>query len=181
MHLSRIFPGRSYSLAFFYSIQPQQHLLRRLGMKRTMSLSPVVHNYEVVVVGGGMGGLYTAHQLLNKYNFKQEEIVVLESRRWVGGRLITTHHEKSNNADDKQQEPEPMFNDFAWRIGETNSMMMQVAKEFGIELVEQFTPPPEPVDEQEPKLPKKVWDTTPRAIDKPPYRNLVQRHLIRPH
>ena len=57
--------------------------------------------------------MYTAHQLLNKYNFKSEEIAVLEARRGVGGRLVTTTHDVKNG-----DTPAPKFNDFAWRIGE---------------------------------------------------------------
>lgn len=135
----------------------QQLNIWRRKMSTTTS-TPEVHHYEVVVVGGGMGGLYTAHQLLNKYNFKSEDVVVLESRQWVGGRLITTNQEGTDGK-------EPKFNDFAWRIGETNSMMLQLAKEFDVELVEQFTPPPDPLEEN--KL-NNVWDTSPRVENKPP-------------
>jgi monoamine oxidase len=111
--------------------------------------------HDVCVVGGGMGGLYTAHQLLNKHGVK--DIVVLESRQWLGGRLITTMDE-----DDKT----PKFNDFAWRIGETNIMMKQIAEDFGVELVPQMTPPEEN-DETSHKV-KNVWNTSPRGQGKPP-------------
>lgn len=124
------------------------------------SSTPEVRHYEVVIVGGGMGGLYTAHQLLHKYHFTNDEVTVLEARRGVGGRLVTSHHETSSNG----KGPEPKFNDFAWRIGETNTMMLQIAKDLGVELVEQFTPPPDP---SEVTL-NRNWDTTPRASHKPP-------------
>ncbi|CAB9498064.1 amine oxidase [Seminavis robusta] len=124
----------------------------------TSTSSPEVLHLPVVVVGGGMGGLYTAHQLLNKYNFKSEDIVVLEARRGVGGRLVTTTHDVTNG-----QTPEVKFNDFAWRIGETNTMMLQLAKDFGVELVEQFTPPADASKKE-----SHEFDTKPRTENKAP-------------
>lgn len=97
-----------------------------------------------------MGGLYTAHQLLKNSDIK--DVVVLEARRSVGGRVVTSMEESDSK---------PKFNDFAWRIGETNTMMLEIAKEFGVELVEQFTPP------QEAKH-GGSWDTSPRAENRPP-------------
>ena len=121
---------------------------------RNMSANPTqIFRHDVVIVGGGMGGLYTAHQLLNKYGIT--DIAILESRRGVGGRLVTTHHEDES----------PKFNDFAWRIGETNTMMHQLAKDFNVELVEQFTPPSNGT------VATQSWDTVPRADGKPPLSN----------
>jgi cytochrome b involved in lipid metabolism len=104
-----------------------------------------------------MGGLYCAHQLLNKYGVK--DVVVLESRRWVGGRLITTLDE---------EDATPKFNDFAWRIGETNTMMRQIAKDFGVELIKQYTPTEIPHNINGNDVEKCTWDTSPRADGKPP-------------
>jgi monoamine oxidase len=83
--------------------------------------------YEVVVVGGGMGGLFTANRLM-KAGIK--DVAVLESRAYVGGRVSTTFDEDDN----------PLFNNFAWRVGETNTMMQDLAQELGIKLIKQTTP-----------------------------------------
>lgn len=104
-----------------------------------------------------MGGLYTAHQLLTKHAI--DDVVVLESRQWLGGRLITTLDGEDHT---------PKFNDFAWRIGETNAMMRQIAKDFGVELVPQTTPPPHAEEADAKKKSPETWDTAPRAPDKAP-------------
>jgi monoamine oxidase len=83
---------------------------------------------EVVVVGGGVGGLFTANRLM-KAGIK--DVVVLEGRAFVGGRISTTRDEDEN----------PLFNNFAWRVGETNTMMHDLAEELGIKLIKQTTPP----------------------------------------
>jgi monoamine oxidase len=83
---------------------------------------------EVVVVGGGVGGLFTANRLI-KAGIK--DVVVLEGRGGVGGRVSTTRDEDDN----------PLFNNFAWRVGQENTMMHDLAQELGIKLIKQTTPP----------------------------------------
>jgi monoamine oxidase len=83
---------------------------------------------EVVVVGGGVSGLFTANRLM-KAGIK--DVVVLEGRAFVGGRIGTTRDDDDN----------PLFNNFAWRVGESNTMMHDLAKELGIKLIKQTTPP----------------------------------------
>ena len=90
--------------------------------------------HEVIIVGGGMGGLYTASKLIAA---GINDIVILESRGSLGGRVSTTYDADGN----------PMFNNFAWRVGETNTMMIALAKELGVKLIPQTTPPP--MDEKE--------------------------------
>ena len=85
--------------------------------------------HEVIIVGGGTSGLITAKRLIEA---GITDVVVLESRGFVGGRIVTTR-----NADKK-----PMYNNFAWRVSEANPMMLALAKELDITLVPQFTPPP---------------------------------------
>ena len=98
----------------------------------TATLPPLPH-HTVIIIGGGVGGLYTAKRLLENSSL---DVKLFESRGTLGGRVVTTRGEDGK----------PLFNDFAWRIGETNSEMLKLAKELGIELREQFTPPPAPVN-----------------------------------
>jgi phytoene dehydrogenase-like protein len=69
--------------------------------------------YEVVVVGGGVGGLFTANRLIQAGT---KDVVVLEGRAFVVGLVSTTH-----DADDN-----PLFNNFAWSVGEENTMMQDL-------------------------------------------------------
>jgi phytoene dehydrogenase-like protein len=90
----------------------------------------VDEHHEIVIVGGGTGGLFTARKLVEA---GIEDVVVLESRGGLGGRVSTTRDSNGN----------PMFNNFAWRIGETNVMMLQLCKDLNLNLIKQTTPPPE--------------------------------------
>jgi Flavin containing amine oxidoreductase/Cytochrome b5-like Heme/Steroid binding domain len=89
------------------------------------------HHHEVVIVGGGTAGLYCARRLIER---GVRDVVVLESRPVVGGRVSTTRDPADG---------QPLFNNFAWRISETNPMMLQLCRDLDIELIHQTTPPPE--------------------------------------
>ena len=83
---------------------------------------------DVVVIGGGISGLYTALRLIEA---GVTGIKVFEGRGTVGGRVSTT----------RDAEGKPILDNCAWRVGETNVRMLALAKELGIELREQYTPP----------------------------------------
>lgn len=86
-------------------------------------------HHEVIIVGGGTGGLFAAKKLLDA----GIDVMVLESRPFVGGRVSTTRDGDGN----------PMFNNFAWRVSEENTMMRALAKDLGLNLIPQTTPPPD--------------------------------------
>jgi monoamine oxidase len=86
-------------------------------------------HHEVVCVGGGTGGLFAANKLKEA---GVDDVVVLEARPFVGGRIQTTRDDDEN----------PLFNDFAWRVSEVNPMMINLCKELDIKLIPQFTPIP---------------------------------------
>mmetsp|Transcript_7591 Transcript_7591/g.22374 ORF Transcript_7591/g.22374 Transcript_7591/m.22374 type:complete len:677 (+) Transcript_7591:106-2136(+) len=97
----------------------------RTGVGRKHDGSVPHHN--IVIIGGGVAGLYTALKLIQG---GVKDVVLYESRGALGGRIQTTRND----------EGEPLFNDFAWRIGETNERMLALAKELGIELRKQYSP-----------------------------------------
>ena len=45
-------------------------------------------NYDYVVIGGGIGGLYCVEKLVEKYK-NTKKILLLDERSYFGGRLIT--------------------------------------------------------------------------------------------
>ena len=53
-------------------------------------------SYDIVIVGGGISGIYLMHQLIEKH--KNLKVVLLESSNRFGGRVYT-HHEKVNGND----------------------------------------------------------------------------------
>jgi len=97
----------------------------RKYLKLRMSMD--TEHHEVVIVGGGVGGLFTAKRLIAA---GIDDVVVLEARGGLGGRISTTRDDDGN----------ALFNNFAWRDSETNSMMIELAKELDIKLIPQTTP-----------------------------------------
>jgi len=52
------------------------------------------NTYDLIIVGGGIAGLYFAHQYLKKNSKKKPRILILESSARLGGRIQTTSHQK---------------------------------------------------------------------------------------
>ena len=48
------------------------------------------YNYDIIIVGGGISGLFTAYKL-SKTNLR---ILLIESREELGGRIQTVHKNK---------------------------------------------------------------------------------------
>ena len=48
-------------------------------------------NYDYIIIGGGISGLYCAKQLCEKYN-NSKKIMIIDERKYPGGRLITHYH-----------------------------------------------------------------------------------------
>ena len=44
-------------------------------------------NFDIIVIGGGIGGLYTTYQLLKKYS--NINIALIEKENYLGGRIYT--------------------------------------------------------------------------------------------
>lgn len=50
-----------------------------------------MNNFDIVIVGAGVAGLYTAYKLINKQ--KKIKICILESTQYIGGRLHTIDYD----------------------------------------------------------------------------------------
>jgi len=47
--------------------------------------------YDIIIIGGGIAGVYKAYQILKKYKTQQPNILLLESTNRLGGRIHTYH------------------------------------------------------------------------------------------
>jgi hypothetical protein len=115
-----------------------------------------MEHLSVLIVGGGVAGLHTAMRLDEA---GQKSIKLFESRPEVGGRIQTTRDENGK----------PLFNNFAWRIQNTNITMLALVKELGVEIRLQVTPtyaekPPSSLKSGKPlQKPSKGVDPTPKG------------------
>jgi monoamine oxidase len=78
--------------------------------------------YDVVIVGAGIAGLYTALQLM-----KQDagtRVLILEKYNYLGGRMITFHGPKGVH-----------WEIGAGRIGDAHSMVLGLIKDYGLHTV----------------------------------------------
>eukprot|EP00457_Paulinella_chromatophora_P003956 gb/GEZN01003966.1/.p1 GENE.gb/GEZN01003966.1/~~gb/GEZN01003966.1/.p1 ORF type:complete len:612 (-),score=76.47 gb/GEZN01003966.1/:209-2044(-) len=118
------------SQTFSHGEQPES-LSGRNQVKQTVNTAvttPDRKHHAIVIIGGGIAGLHTALQLQKA---GKTGIKVYEGRGGVGGRVQTTRDDQGK----------VLYNNFAWRISETNKHMLALAKELGIELRQQYTDP----------------------------------------
>ena len=83
---------------------------------------------DIVVIGGGPGGLHTALRL---FQSGKKSLALYESRGALGGRIQTTRDKYGR----------VMFNNFAWRVSDKNKLMLSLANELKISLRPQVNPP----------------------------------------
>jgi monoamine oxidase len=70
-------------------------------------------HYKVVIVGAGASGLQCCNTLMNQYNISIKDILLLEARSRIGGRIHTTFETANIVDDQRQQKPSPPSKDVA--------------------------------------------------------------------
>ena len=81
-----------------------------------------MNDYDVVIVGGGISGIYLMHQLLQKKNIR---VLLLESSERFGGR-VHTHYEKIDGKD-------YVVDLGAGRLGFHHTHIMELIKKLNLE------------------------------------------------
>ena len=79
---------------------------------------------DIVVVGGGVGGLYTAFALSRSQDVRS--VHVLEARGSIGGRIRTKYAPSGA----------PLYEEGAWRISNEHTRMMRLCADLGLEMLE---------------------------------------------
>ena len=75
----------------------------------------MLRTVSVVIVGAGAAGLQCAHTLIRDYGLAPHEVLIVEARDRIGGRIHTTHEEatttttaKSSSLEKKDDDDEPV-------------------------------------------------------------------------
>jgi protoporphyrinogen oxidase len=79
--------------------------------------------YEYVICGGGISGLYSAFNLIEKNNVNPESILILEKSYRVGG-LIKTNNDDTLNI---------KYENGAGRIAENHKLLLELIKRFNLQ------------------------------------------------
>ena len=79
--------------------------------------------YDIIIIGGGIGGLYSAYKLLKKNN--KLNIVILEKNNYLGGR-IKTFRKNINNHDYQ-------FEEGAGRFNNNHKLLFKLLKELELD------------------------------------------------
>jgi len=117
---------------------------------------------EVVVVGGGVGGLYAATSLSRSEGVGS--VQVIEAQESVGGRM-RTHYGADGS---------PLYEEGAWRISSDHILMMQLCADLGLDMLEV---PSEGIDSFRTWLDPGACDDPPSSPPPGPSARSPARHL----
>ena len=85
-------------------------------------------NYDIVIIGGGIAGIYSMYNLKKKY--PKLKVLLLEKEERFGGRVYS-HYEKVDNID-------YIMDLGAGRIGYHHTMMVSLIKELKLKLYQKI-------------------------------------------
>lgn len=107
---------------------------------------------KCVIVGAGASGLQCANRLIREYGYAPKDVLILEARDRVGGRIQTTREERTTVSGDKVEFP--LDHGAAWVHGTgvewgTSSITGNSDANPMMELLQAVTPPTENVYEQQ--------------------------------
>ena len=81
--------------------------------------------YDIIILGGGIAGIYTMYQLTKNPRFSQKRILLLEKSERLGGRIYSTNPYKEH--------PEDVIEAGAGRFSQKHILLHQLIKELNLE------------------------------------------------
>lgn len=81
--------------------------------------------YDIIILGGGIAGIYTLYQLIKNPHFSQKRILLLEKSERLGGRIYSTNPYKNH--------PEDVIEAGAGRFSQKHILLHQLIKELNLE------------------------------------------------
>ena len=81
--------------------------------------------YDIIILGGGIAGIYTIYQLTKDPRFSQKRILLLEKTERLGGRVYSTNPYKNH--------PEDVIEAGAGRFSQKHILLNQLIKELHLE------------------------------------------------
>lgn len=89
---------------------------------------------EIIIVGGGISGLYLAHLLSEKTSSKtKHKIVLYEKENRFGGRIKTVYSEEKNTvrSDIPGKKKEVLYESGPWRIHHSHKRVQRLFSKLG--------------------------------------------------
>jgi monoamine oxidase len=81
--------------------------------------------YDIIILGGGIAGIYTLYQLIKNPHFSQKRILLLEKSERLGGRIYSTNPYKEH--------PEDVIEAGAGRFSQKHILLHELIKELNLE------------------------------------------------
>ena len=73
---------------------------RKLNSKnKTKKMREEKKEYDIIILGGGIAGIYTAYQFVKNPIFSQKRILLLEKTKRLGGRVYSVNPYKNHPED----------------------------------------------------------------------------------
>jgi monoamine oxidase len=84
-----------------------------------------IEEYDIIVLGGGIAGIYTIYKLMQYSIFSQKRILLLEKTERLGGRVYSIHPYKNH--------PEDVIEGGAGRFSQTHIYLNKLINELNLE------------------------------------------------
>ena len=93
--------------------------------KRNKTKKKREENYDIIILGGGIAGIYTIYQLIKNPIFSQKRILLLEKTERLGGRVYSTNPYKNH--------PEDIIEAGAGRFSQKHVLLNKLIRELNLE------------------------------------------------